>query len=71
MDRMQEAAFDSVRDCAAPEAERRELPRRDDAVLPRRHASDQQVHMHYCRIEILPADVRQNRTAYMQFCRRS
>lgn len=71
MDRVQDPASDPVRGCAAADAERRELTRRDDPMLPRRYPSDQQIHMHNCRIEINLGDLRQNCTAYVQFCRRS
>jgi hypothetical protein len=71
MDRVQDAAAHPVCDGATPDAKRRELTRRDDAVLSCRHPPDQQIHMHNCRIEIVAADLRQNCTAYVQFCRRS
>jgi len=58
-----------VRLRAASEAEGGELLGSDDPVLPGRHPADQEIHMHNCRIDILPPDLRQNCMAYVQFCR--
>jgi hypothetical protein len=66
VDRVQQPAPHPSRDRAAAHVERCELPRRHDAVLPCRHPSDQQIHVHNCRIETLPDDLRQNCITYMQ-----
>ena len=67
--RVQETAVDPVRECSAADAERRQLRRRHDAVLPGRDPTDQQIHVHNCRIETLLRNRRQNYMAYMQLCR--
>lgn len=69
--RVQQPALDAVSDRAAADAECTKLRGRHHPVLARRDAPDQQIHMHDCRIEVLPADLCQNCAAYVQLCRRS
>lgn len=64
--RMQKSAVDSVRERPTAEPELRQLRRRHDPVLAGGDASDQEIHMHNCRIASLPADVRQNCMADVQ-----